>query len=151
VRFGLRRRRSSFGNSGGAKAAGLVETLEGAGSFTVFAPTNHAFAKLPKSTVTTLMQPDSKSTLTKVLTYHVVPGRCTARELMNKIEQGGGRTTLKTVEGEDLTLTRSGRRAFTKVGQRQLSANAEAIGPDEATAQFGGADDAPPMQSAKNG
>jgi uncharacterized surface protein with fasciclin (FAS1) repeats len=91
------------------KAAGLVDTLEGAGPFTVFAPTNHAFAKLPKSTVATLMQPVNKSTLTKVLTYHVVPGRYTARELMDKIKQGGGKTTLKTVEGEDLTLTRAGR------------------------------------------
>ena len=91
------------------KAAGLVDTLEGAGPFTVFAPTNHAFAKLPKGTVASLLQPDKKSTLTKVLTYHVVPGRYTARELMVKIEQGGGKTTLKTVEGEDLTLTRAGR------------------------------------------
>src|SRR5688572_13433408 len=72
------------------KAAGLVDTLSGPGPFTVFAPTNAAFAKLPPGTVETLVQPQSKATLTSVLTYHVVPGRYTARDLMAAVKQGGG-------------------------------------------------------------
>src|SRR5579885_3583394 len=72
------------------KAAGLVETLQGTGPFTVFAPTNKAFEKLPKGTVETLLEPANKPTLTKVLTYHVVPGRLTAKDLMAKIQEGGG-------------------------------------------------------------
>ncbi|CAN7603697.1 fasciclin domain-containing protein [Phenylobacterium sp. LjRoot225] len=86
------------------KAAGLVETLEGPGPFTVFAPTNAAFAKLPAGTVDTLVKPENKATLTKVLTYHVVPGRLSATELMAKAKAGGGKAMLKTVEGEDLTV-----------------------------------------------
>jgi uncharacterized surface protein with fasciclin (FAS1) repeats len=88
------------------KAAGLVDTLEGAGPFTVFAPTNEAFARLPKGTVDTLLKPENKPTLTSILTYHVVPGRLTEADIDAKIKQGGGKAMLKTVEGEDLTFER---------------------------------------------
>jgi len=81
------------------KAAGLVDTLQGAGPFTVFAPTNAAFAKLPAGTVDTLLKPENKSTLTKVLTYHVVPGRLSSVELKKQIKKGNGAATLKTVSG----------------------------------------------------
>jgi uncharacterized surface protein with fasciclin (FAS1) repeats len=91
------------------KAAGLVDTLEGPGPFTVFAPTNAAFAKLPQGAVQNLLQPDQKAALTDVLTYHVVPGRLTLRDLAAKIRAGGGRAELKTVEGKDLTVMRRGR------------------------------------------
>ena len=90
------------------KAAGLVDTLESAGPFTVFAPTNEAFAALPKGTVDTLLKPENKDKLTAVLTYHVVPGRYTAEEIASKIDEMGGKLTLKTVQGEDLTFARSG-------------------------------------------
>ena len=86
------------------KAAGLVPTLESPGPFTVFAPTNEAFGKLPAGTVDTLLKPENKKTLTNVLTYHVVPGRLTAKDLMGKIEAGHGKAMLKTVEGADLTF-----------------------------------------------
>ena len=86
------------------KAAGLVDTLQSPGPFTVFAPTNEAFAKLPAGTVDTLLKPENKKTLTNVLTYHVVPGRLSAKDLMEKIRAGNGKATLKTVEGEDLTF-----------------------------------------------
>src|SRR5256886_14634641 len=78
------------------KAAGLVDTLQGAGPFTVFAPTNAAFAKLPQGTVETLVKPESKATLTKILTYHVVPGKLEASHLKDGKK-------LKTAEGEELT------------------------------------------------
>ena len=87
------------------KAAGLVDTLQGAGPFTVFAPTNEAFAKLPAGTVDTLLKPESKDMLTKVLTYHVVPGRISAMDLEKKIKAGHGKAELKTVQGETLTAT----------------------------------------------
>jgi uncharacterized surface protein with fasciclin (FAS1) repeats len=90
------------------KAAGLVSTLEGAGPFTVFAPTNAAFAKLPAGTVDTLLKPENKATLTKVLTYHVVPGRMTAVSLMKAVKDGEGEAHLKTVAGEDLTVKQAG-------------------------------------------
>ncbi len=90
------------------KAAGLVDTLESAGPFTVFAPTNEAFAQLPKGTVETLLKPENKDKLTAVLTYHVVPGRYTAADLASKIDAMGGKLTLKTVQGEELTFERSG-------------------------------------------
>jgi len=90
------------------KAAGLVETLSGAGPFTVFAPTNAAFAKLPAGTVDTLVKPASKATLTGILTYHVVPGNMTAANLTKAIADGGGRATLKTVAGGNLTATAAG-------------------------------------------
>jgi len=86
------------------KAAGLVDTLQGKGPFTVFAPTNDAFAKLPAGTVDTLLKPENKDQLTQVLTYHVVPGRLTAKDLMSAAEKGGGKAMLKTVEGKDLTV-----------------------------------------------
>jgi len=90
------------------KAAGLVDTLEGAGPFTVFAPTNAAFAKLPAGTVDTLLKPENKATLTKVLTYHVVPGRMTAVSLMKAVKDGEGEAHLKTVAGEDLIVKQAG-------------------------------------------
>jgi uncharacterized surface protein with fasciclin (FAS1) repeats len=86
------------------KAAGLVDTLQSPGPFTVFAPTNDAFAKLPAGTVDTLLKPENKKTLTNVLTYHVVPGRLTAKDLMEKVKAGGGKAMLKTVEGDQLTF-----------------------------------------------
>src|SRR5665213_4218639 len=90
------------------KAAGLVPTLEGTGPFTVFAPTNEAFAKLPPGTVDTLLKPENKATLTKILTYHVVPGRVTAADLMKMVKQGNGKAMLKTVEGDPLTVSEQG-------------------------------------------
>ena len=90
------------------KAAGLVDTLEGKGPFTVFAPTNAAFAKLPAGTVDTLVKPENKATLTKVLTYHVVPGRMTAVALMKAVKDGEGEAHLKTVAGEDLIVKQAG-------------------------------------------
>jgi len=84
------------------KAAGLVDTLQSPGPFTVFAPTNDAFAKLPAGTVDNLLKPENKKTLTNVLTYHVVPGRLSAKDLMEKIKAGNGKAILKTVEGADL-------------------------------------------------
>jgi uncharacterized surface protein with fasciclin (FAS1) repeats len=86
------------------KAAGLVPTLESPGPFTVFAPTNEAFNKLPAGTVETLLKPENKDKLTGILTYHVVPGRLTTHELREKIKDGGGKAALKTVEGEPLTI-----------------------------------------------
>ena len=90
------------------KAAGLVDTLEGPGPFTVFAPTNAAFAKLPAGTVDNLLKPENKSTLVKVLTYHVVPGRMTAVALMKAVKEGEGEAHLKTVAGEDLIVKQAG-------------------------------------------
>src|SRR5271166_4952021 len=84
------------------KAAGLVNTLEGTGPFTVFAPTNEAFNKLPAGTVDTLLKPENKATLTKVLTYHVVAGRLSSHDLMKKIKEGNGTAELTTVEGGKL-------------------------------------------------
>jgi uncharacterized surface protein with fasciclin (FAS1) repeats len=90
------------------KAAGLVETLQGPGPFTVFAPTNAAFAKLPAGTVESLVKPENKAKLTKILTYHVVPGRLTAANLMKQVKEGEGEATLKTVEGAELTVKQMG-------------------------------------------
>ena len=87
------------------KAAGLVNTLEGPRPFTVFAPTNEAFAKLPAGTVDTLLKPESRETLSKILTYHVVPGRVTASDLNKMIKDGGGKAELKTVEGGTITAS----------------------------------------------
>src|SRR6202050_1474309 len=86
------------------KAAGLVETLESPGPFTVFAPTNEAFSKLPDGTVQTLLKPENKPLLTKILTYHVVAGRLTTNDLKRMIKDGGGKAELKTVEGAPLTI-----------------------------------------------
>ena len=90
------------------KAAGLVETLQSAGPFTVFAPTNEAFGKLPAGTVETLVKPENKATLTKILTYHVVAGRMTSKDLMKAIKAGKGTATLKTVSGGTLTAMMKG-------------------------------------------
>ena len=89
-------------------AAGLVPTLSGPGPFTVFAPTNAAFAKLPAGTVDTLVQPANRATLTKILTYHVVSGRVSAADLMRQIRAGGGRARLTTVQGGTLTASMRG-------------------------------------------
>ena len=86
------------------KAAGLVDTLSGPGPFTVFAPTNAAFSALPAGTVDTLLKPENKAKLTSVLTYHVVSGKLDAGDLMGDIKDGGGKATLRTVEGEPLTV-----------------------------------------------
>ena len=91
------------------KAAGLVDTLSGPGPFTVFAPTNEAFKKLPAGTVDNLLKPENKAQLQAVLTYHVVPGTITAKDLMEKIKAGGGKAMLKTVQGEDLTVEEKGK------------------------------------------
>jgi uncharacterized surface protein with fasciclin (FAS1) repeats len=90
------------------KAGGLVSTLEGPGPYTVFAPTNEAFAALPAGTVDSLLKPENKATLDKILTYHVVPGRFDAVALDRQIRAGGGRAMLKTVEGDTLTVSGEG-------------------------------------------
>jgi len=90
------------------KAAGLVDTLKGPGPFTVFAPTNAAFAALPAGTVDTLLKPENKPMLTKVLTYHVVMGKMDSAALTKAIDAGGGKATLTAVSGGMLTATRSG-------------------------------------------
>jgi len=90
------------------KAAGLVETLQSPGPFTVFAPVNAAFDALPSGTVETLLKPENKGTLTAVLTYHVVPGRLNSKALERMIKKGGGKATLKTVQGGELIATMSG-------------------------------------------
>jgi uncharacterized surface protein with fasciclin (FAS1) repeats len=90
------------------KAAGLVDTLSGPGPFTVFAPTNEAFAKLPAGTVDTLVKPENKATLTKILTYHVVAGKMSAMDLMAMVKAGGGKASLTTVQGESLSVMQSG-------------------------------------------
>lgn len=96
------------------KAAGLVETLESKGPFTVFAPTNEAFAKLPAGTVETLVMPENKEMLTKILTYHVVPGRISSKDLMTWIKKNGGKYMAKTVQGEELTFWMKGKNMYVK-------------------------------------
>ena len=91
------------------KAAGLVDTLKGPGPFTVFAPTNAAFAALPAGTVDTLLKPENKATLTSVLTYHVVAGRLDAKALAKKVKDGHGKASLTTVQGGTLTITAKGK------------------------------------------
>ncbi len=91
------------------KAAGLVETLQGAGPFTVFAPTNMAFDKLPKGTVETLVKPENKKMLTNILTYHVVSGKMNAKDIDKAIKAGNGKATLKTVSGGTLTAWMKGK------------------------------------------
>jgi uncharacterized surface protein with fasciclin (FAS1) repeats len=90
------------------KAAGLVETLESAGPFTVFAPTNEAFDKLPAGTVANLLKPENKQALAKLLKYHVVAGKMSSSEILEKIRQSGGKAMLTTVEGAPITATKSG-------------------------------------------
>lgn len=96
------------------KAAGLVETLSGKGPFTVFAPTNAAFAKLPKGTVETLVMPENKATLTNILTYHVISGRISAKDLGMWIKKNGGKYMAKTVQGEELTFWMKGKDMYVK-------------------------------------
>jgi uncharacterized surface protein with fasciclin (FAS1) repeats len=91
-------------------AAGLVETLQGEGPFTVFAPVNKAFDKLPKGTVEMLLKTENKAILTAVLTYHVIPGKISAADFIAAVKKGGGEATYKTVEGEELTVRQDGRR-----------------------------------------
>jgi uncharacterized surface protein with fasciclin (FAS1) repeats len=100
------------------KAAGLADTLQTAGPFTVFAPTNKAFGKLPKGTVETLVRPENKQALAGILTYHVVAGRLTARDLAMQVKEGGGSAMLKTVQGETLTIRQSGRNKLTITDQK---------------------------------
>ncbi len=92
------------------KAAGLVETLKGSGPFTVFAPTDAAFAALPDGTVPMLLEPKNKEQLTRLLTYHVVPGRYDAAALIQAIREGGGKASLKTAAGETLRIVMNGER-----------------------------------------
>lgn len=91
------------------KAAGLVDTLKSRGPFTVFAPTNAAFDKLPAGTVNTLVQPENKATLTKILTYHVVAGNMDSKAIAKAIKKGKGTATLKTVSGDTLTARMNGK------------------------------------------
>ncbi|MCJ8496805.1 fasciclin domain-containing protein [Chryseobacterium salipaludis] len=94
------------------KAAGLVETLQSAGPFTVFAPTNAAFDKLPAGTVDKLVMPENKAMLTSILTYHVVPGRISAKDLMTWIKKNNGKYMVKTVQGEELTFWMKGNKIY---------------------------------------
>src|ERR1700683_2759283 len=103
------------------KAAGLVDTLKGPGPFTVFAPTNEAFAKLPAGTVDNLLKPENKDTLTKVLTYHVVAGRLSASDLKKEIQAGHGQATLKTVSGGTLIAMMQGKNIVLKDEKGDLS------------------------------
>lgn len=96
------------------KAAGLVETLSSAGPFTVFAPTDAAFAKLPAGTVETLVMPENKDTLVKILTYHVLPGKISAADLSKWIKKNGGKYMAKTVQGEELTFYMKGMNMYVK-------------------------------------
>jgi uncharacterized surface protein with fasciclin (FAS1) repeats len=92
------------------KAADLVESLQGEGPFTVFAPVNKAFEKLPKGTVETLLRPENKAILIAVLTYHVIPGKISAADFVAAVKKGAGEAMYKTVEGEELTMRQDGRR-----------------------------------------
>jgi uncharacterized surface protein with fasciclin (FAS1) repeats len=108
------------------KAAGLVETLQGAGPFTVFAPVNAAFAKLPAGAVDNLLKPENKDALVKVLTYHVVAGRMSAMDLKKAIKMGGGTTELKTVSGGKLWATMKGKMVVLKDEKGGMSAVTQA-------------------------
>ncbi len=103
------------------KAAGLVETLQSAGPFTVFAPTNDAFGKLPAGTVDGLLKPEAKGKLTAVLTYHVVAGNLDAKALMAKVKEGNGTATLKTVQGNELTFMTKGKNLMVKDGSGNVA------------------------------
>ncbi len=92
------------------KAAGLVSTLESKGPFTVFAPTNEAFDALPAGTVQTLLKPENKAKLTSILTYHVVPGKLSSKDIMKMIKMHNGKATLKTVQGDNLYASMKGNR-----------------------------------------
>jgi len=105
------------------KAAGLVETLKGAGPFTVFAPVNSAFEKLPQGTVETLLKPENRQTLVKILTYHVVAGRLSTAALRKQIRAGKGMAMLKTVSGGTLTLMMNGEDNLTIRDEKGNTAN----------------------------
>lgn len=105
------------------KAAGLVDTLKSKGPFTVFAPTNDAFENLPDGTVATLLKPENKATLTKVLTYHVVAGKMDAKAIMKAIKSGGGKATLKTVSGGTLTAMMNGNMNVVVMDEKGNTAN----------------------------
>jgi uncharacterized surface protein with fasciclin (FAS1) repeats len=105
------------------KAAGLVETLQGKGPFTVFAPTNAAFEKLPAGTVETLVKPENKATLTKILTYHVVAGKYDSKKLMDAIKKGNGQAALKTVSGGTLTARMNGTSGITLTDEKGGTSN----------------------------
>lgn len=103
------------------KAADLVETLQGKGPFTVFAPTDEAFEALPDGTVETLLKPENKEKLQAVLKYHVVAGKWTAKEVMEAIKKGGGKAVVKTVQGSELTLMSEGDEVMIKDGQGNVA------------------------------
>ncbi len=103
------------------KAAGLVETLKGDGPFTVFAPTNAAFEKLPAGTVETLLKPENKATLTAVLTYHVLSGKYNAKDIVKAIKDGNGTATFKTVSGGSLTASMMGKKVMLKDAKGGMS------------------------------
>jgi uncharacterized surface protein with fasciclin (FAS1) repeats len=103
------------------KAAGLVETLKGDGPFTVFAPTNTAFEKLPNGTVENLLKPENKATLTKVLTYHVVSGKLDSKALAMKIKEGNGTAEFATVAGDKLWIMKKGAQYTLKDAKGNLS------------------------------
>ncbi|KYG79105.1 fasciclin [Roseivirga ehrenbergii] len=105
------------------KAAGLVETLQGAGPFTVFAPTNAAFNKLPEGTVATLLKPENKQMLTQVLTYHVVAGKMDSKAIMKAIKKGNGMAELKTVSGGVLVAKMNGEKNITITDEKGNSSN----------------------------
>ena len=105
------------------KAAGLVQTLQGKGPFTVFAPTNSAFDKLPAGTVETLVKPENKATLTKILTYHVVAGKYDGKKLMDAIKKGGGEASLKTVSGGTLKARMNGADGITLTDEKGGTSN----------------------------
>ncbi|HEV7893607.1 MAG TPA: fasciclin domain-containing protein [Pyrinomonadaceae bacterium] len=105
------------------KAAGLVETLSGRGPFTVFAPTNAAFDKLPAGTVQTLLLPENKAMLTKVLTYHVVAGKYDSKKLMQLIKKGGGQASLTTVSGDTLTARMNGMNGISLTDEKGGTSN----------------------------
>jgi uncharacterized surface protein with fasciclin (FAS1) repeats len=105
------------------KAAGLVETLQGKGPFTVFAPTNAAFDKLPAGTVETLVKPENKGMLTKILTYHVVAGKYDGKKLMQLIKKGGGQASLKTVSGGTLTARMNGMNGISLTDEKGGTSN----------------------------
>jgi uncharacterized surface protein with fasciclin (FAS1) repeats len=105
------------------KAAGLVETLQGKGPFTVFAPTNSAFDKLPAGTVETLVKPENKATLTKILTYHVVAGKYDGKKLMQLIKKGGGQASLRTVSGGTLVARMNGMNGISLTDEKGGTAN----------------------------
>ena len=105
------------------KAAGLVGTLQGKGPFTVFAPTNAAFDKLPAGTVETLVKPENKAVLTNILTYHVVAGRYDAKKLMQLIRKGGGQAALRTVSGGTLTARMNGMNGISLTDEKGGTSN----------------------------